>query len=359
MTHRSGDNLVSDAGIGTFQLVQEVWGRGQTVRLTQMWFEQTFFDDLLNWKFGRVSMGGDFATFPCDFQNLTFCGSQPGNIAGGYIFNWPISQWGSRVKVNLEGIRPLPDRRLRPEPAVSGLREQALAGVVPGLDGRAGAGGDRLEPEVRRRPARAATRSAPGTTPRGGPDLFLDATRQPLARPPAASPCIATGATARTSTSSSSSVATPARAARRCSSMRHRRIANGRHRSAGLARRAVHRPVRPRARHDWSRDRRHPRQRPRRRAPAALQPPAPGRHGSVLDGNEYVAELIYAWRPVPAVTLRPNLQYVVHPGGSSRNSDAFVVGLKSNTSPSSLARLHAPQTCSGPRSQDHCRREPP
>ena len=84
--------------------MQEVWGRGQTVRLTQMWFEQKYFDNLINWKFGRVSMGGDFATFPCDFQNLTFCGSQPGNIAGGYIFNWPISQWGSRVKVNLEGF---------------------------------------------------------------------------------------------------------------------------------------------------------------------------------------------------------------------------------------------------------------
>jgi porin len=48
-----------------------------------------------------MAMGGDFATFPCDFQNLTFCGSQPGNIAGGYIFNWPISQWGTRVKVKL------------------------------------------------------------------------------------------------------------------------------------------------------------------------------------------------------------------------------------------------------------------
>ena len=103
-TSRAGRNLVDDANLGTFQLVQEVWGRGQTVRLTQMWYQQKYFDDLINWKFGRVSMGADFATFPCDFQNLTFCGSQPGNIAGGYIFNWPISQWGSRVKVNLEGF---------------------------------------------------------------------------------------------------------------------------------------------------------------------------------------------------------------------------------------------------------------
>ena len=103
-TSRAGRNLVDDAELGTFQLVQEVWGRGQTVRLTQMWFEQKYLNDLINWKFGRVSIGGDFATFPCDFQNLTFCGAQPGNLVGGYIFNWPISQWGTRIKVNLEGF---------------------------------------------------------------------------------------------------------------------------------------------------------------------------------------------------------------------------------------------------------------
>ena len=68
-TSRAGRNLVDDAQLGTFKLVQEVWGHGQTVRLTQMWFEQKYFDSLINWKFGRVSMGGDFATFPCDFQN--------------------------------------------------------------------------------------------------------------------------------------------------------------------------------------------------------------------------------------------------------------------------------------------------
>ena len=103
-TSRAGRNLVEDAQLGSFQLVQEVYGRGQTVRLTQMWFEQMYLNRTVSWKFGRMSFGGDFATFSCDFQNLTFCGSQPGNIEGGYIFNWPISQWGSRVKVVLDGF---------------------------------------------------------------------------------------------------------------------------------------------------------------------------------------------------------------------------------------------------------------
>ncbi|XYJ87907.1 hypothetical protein AEMCBJ_10345 [Cupriavidus necator] len=46
-------------------------------------------------------------------------------------------------------------------------------------------------------------------------------------------------------------------------------------------------------------------------------------------GYEYVSELYYSWSPVPSVFLRPNLQYILHPGGTSRNSNAFVIGLKS------------------------------
>ncbi len=103
-TERAGRNLVDDAQLGTLQLVQEVYGRGQTVRLTQLWFEQEYFNRMVAWKVGRTSMGEDFALFPCHFQNLSFCGSDPGNIVGGYIFNWPISQWGSRVKVKLDGF---------------------------------------------------------------------------------------------------------------------------------------------------------------------------------------------------------------------------------------------------------------
>src|SRR5690606_41190538 len=34
MTHRSGDDLGTDAGIGNNQLLQEVYGRGQTWHLT-------------------------------------------------------------------------------------------------------------------------------------------------------------------------------------------------------------------------------------------------------------------------------------------------------------------------------------
>ena len=101
-TQRDGRNLSTDAKLGTLQQVQEVFGRGQTARLTQFWYQQTFADDLIDWKVGRMTFGEDFAAFSCDFQNLTFCGANPGNLDGDYIYNWPISQWGTRLKVNVQ-----------------------------------------------------------------------------------------------------------------------------------------------------------------------------------------------------------------------------------------------------------------
>ena len=105
VTHRSGNNIsndrINDPRVGGFTSAQEVWGRGQTTRLTQMWYQQKFFDQKLDIKFGRFGQGEDFNSFPCDFQNLAFCGSQVGNWAGSIWYNWPVSQWALRVKYHL------------------------------------------------------------------------------------------------------------------------------------------------------------------------------------------------------------------------------------------------------------------
>ncbi|MGY4490453.1 carbohydrate porin [Pseudomonas sp. TE3610] len=105
ITERSGRNIsndrIGDPRAGTLSSSQEVWGRGQTWRLTQMWYKQKFFDGALDIKVGRFGPGEDFNSFPCDFQNLTFCGSQVGNWVGGIWYNWPVSQWAGRVKYNL------------------------------------------------------------------------------------------------------------------------------------------------------------------------------------------------------------------------------------------------------------------
>ena len=105
ITERSGRNIsndrIGDPRAGTLSSSQEVWGRGQTWRLTQMWYKQGYFDNKLNVKIGRFGPGEEFNSFPCDFQNLAFCGSQVGNWVGGIWYNWPVSQWALRVKYHL------------------------------------------------------------------------------------------------------------------------------------------------------------------------------------------------------------------------------------------------------------------
>jgi porin len=105
ITERSGRNIsndrIGDPRAGTFSSSQEVWGRGQTWRLTQLWVKQKYFDGKLDIKAGYFGEGEDFNTFPCEFQNLAFCGSQVGNWVGGIWYNWPVSQAAIRVKYNI------------------------------------------------------------------------------------------------------------------------------------------------------------------------------------------------------------------------------------------------------------------
>lgn len=103
-TARTGRNLSDDVTLGTLQEVQEIYGRGQTVRLTQLWVNQSLFSGRIDWKLGRMTFGEDFASFPCEFENLTFCGAAPGNLVPGYIYNWPVSQWATRLRYNIDGF---------------------------------------------------------------------------------------------------------------------------------------------------------------------------------------------------------------------------------------------------------------
>ncbi len=101
LVDRFGDNLNSEAGIPALQLTNEVFGRGNIVRLTEFYYQQKLFDDRLTLKGGRLPVGNDFFFGLCEFINLTFCGGQPGNIQGGYIFNWPVSQWAGVAHFNI------------------------------------------------------------------------------------------------------------------------------------------------------------------------------------------------------------------------------------------------------------------
>jgi porin len=103
LVDRWGRNLNDDMGIPALQLTNEVFGRGNILRLVEFHYEQKLLNDTLEVKGGRLPVGSDFFFQKCDFLNLTLCGGQPGNLYGGYIYNFPISQMAGVVKVNLPG----------------------------------------------------------------------------------------------------------------------------------------------------------------------------------------------------------------------------------------------------------------
>ena len=47
-----------------------------------------------------------------------------------------------------------------------------------------------------------------------------------------------------------------------------------------------------------------------------------------VQSNEYSMEFYYTYGPLAGLQVRPNIQYVINPGGTSTNSNALVFGLK-------------------------------
>ena len=100
LVDRWGRNAATDAGIPALQLINEVWGRGNIIRLEEFAWKQELFDDVIELTGGRLAFGDQFFSFPCDFINLTLCSGQAGNLVGNYIYNWPVSQWAAVGKLN-------------------------------------------------------------------------------------------------------------------------------------------------------------------------------------------------------------------------------------------------------------------
>ena len=112
VTKRTGDNLSAQTNPNTLQLIQEVYGRGQTWRITDFWFKQNLFNDLLEFKLGLMNMSQEFGgyyAFP--FENLTFTSGITGNVAGYSMFTWPVSQWGTDLQWNVTKSFILESRR--------------------------------------------------------------------------------------------------------------------------------------------------------------------------------------------------------------------------------------------------------
>lgn len=331
MTDRNGRDLGTDAGIGNNQLIQEVYGRGQTWHLTIFALEQKFLDGKLAWRVGRLPVGEDFASFSCDFQNLTFCGSQPGNIVGDYWVNWPTSQWATRLKfapsdrayvqIGVYQVNPkyVDDQYARHSGWKLDFPSGTTGALIPLELG--------WTPLVDRRPGSYKLGVWYNTS--GGADLFLDSQHQPRAITDGqplqhdSRRGIYINLQQQVSGDAGNSGVTlflNVSQADRATSATDRQIAMGMEYASpfgrpmdkvGFAVGATHA-------NSYAAD--------YQRLYNNLHP---DQAGLVKDGNEYVTEMFYSWSPVPTVALRPNLQYIVHPGGSEQNHNAFVIGLKS------------------------------
>jgi porin len=107
ITERAGSSLSKDK-IGNILTVQEIYGDGQTVRITQLSYEQKLFGGALDVEAGRINTENNFATSPKYFGNALYCNYQSNAICGtpiaapinsnGYVA-YPASAWGGRVQI--------------------------------------------------------------------------------------------------------------------------------------------------------------------------------------------------------------------------------------------------------------------
>lgn len=97
MTKRGGGQIEAAINSTTLTEMQEVYGRGNIWRLIEGSYEQQI--GRFNIKVGRLTENNEFgmAMTGCSFMSLGFCGNQAGNLVGDYWYNWPVSNWAGRV----------------------------------------------------------------------------------------------------------------------------------------------------------------------------------------------------------------------------------------------------------------------
>lgn len=176
LTYRDGRSLTTAADLHTLLEVQEVYGRGNILRLTEMSYEQVVVDGLLDAKLGRLGVGGSFFDWSCQFMNLSFCGELPGNIVATW-YNWPVSQWGARLRLRL-------NEDMRIEAGIYQINPRNLTdGTTLSFSGGIGS----MIPVEFDWSPRFGSAQLPGTYRFGAwydtssqPDVFLAANHQPL-----------------------------------------------------------------------------------------------------------------------------------------------------------------------------------
>ncbi|WP_049623571.1 carbohydrate porin [Frateuria defendens] len=329
-TNRNGRNLDTDSRLGNLQQTQELYGRGQTTWLTKLTVEKGFFDHRLAIKAGRESEGDDFGYANCDFQNLSLCGSEEGNVFGRYWMNWPVSVWMVRGKWATSAHTYVQLGVYQQNPTYidnAWMRRSAWKINNPG-----GTQGVVVPLEFGWTPTFGGYDGSYkfGVVYNSGglPDLIEDANGQPRAitglpgrqRDGAYSGYIAfLQQVSGINGGKGLTVGLRATAGDRQTSPVDRQFSLNLEYHGPFARSGDIIGLGFAATHASSR------QADYQRLYNAYHPDDAG---LVADSYEYVSELFYSWQPIRSVTLQPNLQYILHPGGTSENKNALVLGLK-------------------------------
>jgi porin len=279
-----------------------------------------------------MTVGEDFAAFTCDFQNLSFCGAQPGNVRGELGYNWPVSQWGTRVKWAPTGETSL---QLGVYQVDSRYIDDGYAshhGLVP--DNPFGTTGALIPIEFAWSPKPAGL---PGSYKVGAwydssnaADAYLDTHRQPIALTGGAplqrdsrsgvyvnfSQRIIGTATGRGATVFFNATQSD----RSTATSMDRQVSLGLLYTGPFDRRpsdAIGIAIGSSHVND-------------RIADGLRIANALDRGDRPLPGSETVGELFYAWAPRPYFHLQPNLQFIRHPGGIGSNASVLVIGLRTS-----------------------------
>ena len=101
LTDRVGSSLSADA-LGNQFAVQELYGAGQNFRLAEMNYQQDFLKHKATIELGWSPIGDSFAGLPsfCNFQNAVICGHASPMTTDSGAHNFPTAQWGARINVN-------------------------------------------------------------------------------------------------------------------------------------------------------------------------------------------------------------------------------------------------------------------
>lgn len=103
-TDRTGRSLSADA-IGNEFEVQELYGAGQNFRLAELNYQQALLDNKITLGAGWSPVGDDFGTIPilCVFQNVVLCGHANALSVNSGAQNFPAAEWGAHIT-----MRPAP-----------------------------------------------------------------------------------------------------------------------------------------------------------------------------------------------------------------------------------------------------------